>query len=260
MDLAHAIGFNPDLRVLVFTTGVTSAAGLFLGGLLLLFTIPVNVVMAQELAPAQVAVQVFFEQGGVIVTHAFLPTKSATLGKTAADIARLRDALWGAAQPGLSVCRTSAAGGRSYLLPEKPSPEEFQRRLAELMQQHLQGARGQAPAEPADAGAPEGAGKRDKAAQFEFKYKPREVKDLVLDYLEACQERGILQVRIIHGKGIGNLRRTVHSILSQHSEVVSFTLDYPQFGGWGATLVQLRPRQPPEGESRASSADSAADL
>ena len=47
-------------------------------------------------------------------------------------------------------------------------------------------------------------------------FNPREVKDLVPDYLAACQERGILQVRIIHGKGIGNLRRTVHAILSKH--------------------------------------------
>jgi DNA-nicking Smr family endonuclease len=68
----------------------------------------------------------------------------------------------------------------------------------------------------------------------------REVKELVRDYLAACQERGILQVRIIHGKGIGNLRRTVHSILARHPEVISFTLDHPQFGGWGATLVCLR--------------------
>jgi DNA-nicking Smr family endonuclease len=71
-------------------------------------------------------------------------------------------------------------------------------------------------------------------------FKPCEIKDLVLDYLAACRERGIFQVRIIHGKGIGNLRRTVHSILAKHPEVVSFTLDYPQYGGWGATIVQLR--------------------
>jgi DNA-nicking Smr family endonuclease len=71
-------------------------------------------------------------------------------------------------------------------------------------------------------------------------FKPREIRDLVLDYLAACQERGILQVRIIHGKGIGNLKRTVHSILVRHSEVVSFSLDHPQYGGWGATLVRLR--------------------
>ena len=38
-------------RLFVFTTGAISAVALFLGGLFLLFTIPVNVVMAQELAP-----------------------------------------------------------------------------------------------------------------------------------------------------------------------------------------------------------------
>ncbi|MDB6125398.1 MAG: Smr protein/MutS2 [Pedosphaera sp.] len=71
-------------------------------------------------------------------------------------------------------------------------------------------------------------------------FRPQEVKDLILDYLAACQEQGILQVRIIHGKGIGNLRRTVHSILSKHPEVISYTLDHPQFSGWGATIVILR--------------------
>jgi DNA-nicking Smr family endonuclease len=71
-------------------------------------------------------------------------------------------------------------------------------------------------------------------------FKPSEVKDLVLDYMAACQEKGIYQVRIIHGKGIGALRRTVHAILARHPEVTSFTLDHPQLGGWGATLVYLR--------------------
>jgi DNA-nicking Smr family endonuclease len=72
-------------------------------------------------------------------------------------------------------------------------------------------------------------------------FKPREVKDLVLDYLAECRTRDILQIRIIHGKGIGNLRRTVHAVLEKHPDVISFTLDHPQLGGWGATLVRLRP-------------------
>jgi DNA-nicking Smr family endonuclease len=71
-------------------------------------------------------------------------------------------------------------------------------------------------------------------------FKPREVKDLVLDYLAECQKKGIFEVRIIHGKGVGNLRRTVHAVLEKHPEVISFTLDHPQLGGWGATLVYLR--------------------
>jgi len=74
-------------------------------------------------------------------------------------------------------------------------------------------------------------------------FRPKEINALVPDYLEACGERGICQVRIIHGKGIGNLRRTVHAILARHPEVESFTLDHPEYGGWGATLVSLRRKQ-----------------
>jgi DNA-nicking Smr family endonuclease len=71
-------------------------------------------------------------------------------------------------------------------------------------------------------------------------FQPADIKSLVPEYLAACREQGIFQVRIIHGKGIGNLRRTVHALLEKHPDVVSFTLDHPQFGGWGATLVYLR--------------------
>ena len=71
-------------------------------------------------------------------------------------------------------------------------------------------------------------------------FQPREIKDLVPDYLAECQQRGILRVRIIHGKGIGNLRRTVHAILAKHPEVMSYALASEHFGGWGATIVHLR--------------------
>ena len=71
-------------------------------------------------------------------------------------------------------------------------------------------------------------------------FKPAEVRDVVLEYLAECRARGIFQVRLIHGKGTGNLRRTVHSVLEKHPEVVTFTLDHPQYGGWGATIVFLR--------------------
>jgi DNA-nicking Smr family endonuclease len=71
-------------------------------------------------------------------------------------------------------------------------------------------------------------------------FKPREVHGLVNDYFAACIERGIFQVRIIHGKGTGALRETVHSMLARHPAVESFSLDHPEYGGWGATIVKLR--------------------
>ena len=79
-------------------------------------------------------------------------------------------------------------------------------------------------------------------------FNPRQVKDLILDYLDACLERGILKVRIIHGKGTGAMRQTVHSIVARHPAVVSYTLDHPEFGGWGATLVHLRGLPSPPSE------------
>jgi len=72
-------------------------------------------------------------------------------------------------------------------------------------------------------------------------FKPREVKSLVLDYLEECRGRGILRVRIIHGKGIGQLRQTVHNLLEKHPGVAEFHLANEHFGGWGATIVHLQP-------------------
>ncbi len=72
-------------------------------------------------------------------------------------------------------------------------------------------------------------------------FQPREVKELIPDYLAACLEKRILQVRIIHGKGTGALRETVHAILRRMPEVDSFRLAGDEGGGWGATLVVLKP-------------------
>jgi DNA-nicking Smr family endonuclease len=69
---------------------------------------------------------------------------------------------------------------------------------------------------------------------------PGEVKALVPAYLAACREKGILEVRIIHGKGTGNLRRTVHAILARLELVAFFRLSGEEMGGWGATLVMLK--------------------
>lgn len=73
-------------------------------------------------------------------------------------------------------------------------------------------------------------------------FNPRDVKPLVQDYLEECRRRDILEVRIIHGKGIGALRETVHSLLKKLEYVEGYRLAGEDRGSWGATLVTLSPR------------------
>ncbi len=71
-------------------------------------------------------------------------------------------------------------------------------------------------------------------------FHPREVKNLIPDYVRLCQEKGIYHIRIIHGKGRGELRRTVQAILKRLPEVLSFKLGAENGGGWGATTVTLK--------------------
>lgn len=72
-------------------------------------------------------------------------------------------------------------------------------------------------------------------------FHPREIKPLVLAYVNVCLARGITQLRIVHGKGIGNLRRTVHALLDRHPRVIGYRLGGHAGGGWGATIVDLSP-------------------
>ena len=72
-------------------------------------------------------------------------------------------------------------------------------------------------------------------------FRPKDVKSLVPEYLAECRKQGILTVRVVHGKGIGHLRRTVHALLERDANVESFNLAGEQLGSWGATMVRLRP-------------------
>jgi len=69
---------------------------------------------------------------------------------------------------------------------------------------------------------------------------PRDVHWLVPDYLAACRRKGILHVRIVHGKGSMVMQKTVHSLLAKERHVASFRLADESGGGWGATVVVLR--------------------
>ena len=71
-------------------------------------------------------------------------------------------------------------------------------------------------------------------------FPPSEVGHLVRDYLDLAYEKGLRELRIIHGKGVGAQRRTVRTILERDPRVVGFGDPPGQSGGWGATWVKMR--------------------
>jgi DNA-nicking Smr family endonuclease len=72
-------------------------------------------------------------------------------------------------------------------------------------------------------------------------FKPEDIGELLPDYFAACREKGILEVRVIHGKGTGALRRGVLALLPRLPEVETFAESSQLYGGWGATMVKLKP-------------------
>jgi len=70
-------------------------------------------------------------------------------------------------------------------------------------------------------------------------FPPHEIGQVVESYLEAAAEKGLVHIRIIHGKGIGVQRRTVHALLERDPIVESFSTAPTEAGGWGSTVVTL---------------------
>src|SRR6188508_2193816 len=53
-------------------------------------------------------------------------------------------------------------------------------------------------------------------------FRPRDLGSLLPEYFHECRQRGILTVRIVHGKGTGALRASVHALLGRLPEVREF--------------------------------------
>jgi len=71
-------------------------------------------------------------------------------------------------------------------------------------------------------------------------FPPRDVPSVVDSFLEAAHDKGLREVRLIHGRGIGVQRTRVQSLLARHPLVTGFHDAPPERGGWGATVVYLR--------------------
>ena len=72
-------------------------------------------------------------------------------------------------------------------------------------------------------------------------FNPKDLPDLLQEYLAACLEEKIYTIRIVHGKGTGMLKKRVQGLLEKNPLVATFKDAPPEAGGWGATLVELDP-------------------
>ena len=71
-------------------------------------------------------------------------------------------------------------------------------------------------------------------------FRPAETASVVAEYLAAAHARGLREVRIIHGRGIGVQREIVRTALARSPLVASFRDADPPGGGWGATVALLK--------------------
>ena len=68
---------------------------------------------------------------------------------------------------------------------------------------------------------------------------PRDVKRVVVEYLQQARQKGFTRVRIIHGKGVGVQRELVRAVLAATPFVRDFSDAPPEAGGWGVTVAHL---------------------
>lgn len=72
-------------------------------------------------------------------------------------------------------------------------------------------------------------------------FRPAEIASLLEAYFNECRRCGLRRVRVVHGKGTGTLRTTVHAQLRRSPVVLTFGPGDESSGGWGATIVTLKP-------------------
>ena len=70
-------------------------------------------------------------------------------------------------------------------------------------------------------------------------FAPRDIPGVVTDYVDAAADAGLLEVRLVHGRGRGVQRGIVQTALERHPRVAEFRDDPASH--LGATLARLRP-------------------
>ena len=69
-------------------------------------------------------------------------------------------------------------------------------------------------------------------------FAPRDISPVVSEYVHAAHAEGLAEVRIVHGRGRGIQRRTVHEVLADHSLIAEYWDDWASH--LGATIARLK--------------------
>ena len=68
-------------------------------------------------------------------------------------------------------------------------------------------------------------------------FHPKDVPDLLHEYFRSCMEAGIFSVRVIHGKGLGHLKKRVQTVLAKVGFLKTLDGDTGHFTTRGYLLI-----------------------
>ncbi len=69
---------------------------------------------------------------------------------------------------------------------------------------------------------------------------PEQIPEIINEFITNAISLKINYLRIVHGKGKSKLKWAVREVLKSDRRVIGFKDAPPEFGGWGATIVEIK--------------------
>lgn len=71
---------------------------------------------------------------------------------------------------------------------------------------------------------------------------PEQIPEVIEEFIHGAIRQNLKSLRVIHGKGKSRLKYEVHKALQVNPHVAWFGDAPPDYGGWGATVIELQIR------------------
>ena len=70
---------------------------------------------------------------------------------------------------------------------------------------------------------------------------PEQIPEVIEEFIHGAIQQNLKSLRVIHGKGRSRLKYEVHKALEANPHVARFGDAPTGYGGWGATIIELKP-------------------